>query len=225
MSGIWKVVVEAPIQTVNGGGSKGAVPAPAARGRPHKLGPCFSAEYDELRGGGAGAWTAIWPLHEECGLWLVPAFRLAQECEQGVHCAPWMHKLVLLPRLNTKQSLVSQPTEPAEYSGPVHPGGRGVPAGVRAGGPGPRALQGSIEGSYGLRKTQNNVFGHLGKQSYCGRRHRICGSRLPTSRDTDSDPQTCSLWKTYCGRHNLGQEEGRQVAQCGIRCSQTNQSD
>lgn len=61
VSGIWKVVVDAPIQTANGE-PKGAVPTPAARGHPHKLGPGFPAEHDGLRGGGAGAWAAIWPL-------------------------------------------------------------------------------------------------------------------------------------------------------------------
>lgn len=100
---------------------KGAVRALATRGRPHGLGPGFSAGLAWPRKGGAGAWVEIWPLPEECGLWLVRAFRLAQECEQGVHCAPWMHTLVLLPLLNTSQDLVRHPTEPAERS-PVLPG-------------------------------------------------------------------------------------------------------
>lgn len=74
-----------------------------------------------------------------------------------------MHKLVLLPSLNTRQDLVSHPAEPpAERGGPVHPGeGRG-PGGVRAAGPASRPLQGNAEASYGLGKTQSNVFGYLG---------------------------------------------------------------
>lgn len=113
-------MIHGPIQTANGE-PKGAVIALATRGRPHGLGPGFSAGLACPKRGGAGAWVEIWPLPEECGLWLVQAFRLAQECEQGVHCAPWMHKLVLLPPLNTGQDLVRHPTEPAERS-PVHPG-------------------------------------------------------------------------------------------------------
>lgn len=217
-----KVMVEAPIQTAVRGDPKGSLRAPTARGRPHRLGPRFPAGQ---RGGGAGAWAAIWPLPEECGLWLVPAFRLAQECEQGVHCAPWMHKLVLLPPLNTRQNLVSHPTEPAERGGPVPPGGGGGPGDGWAAGPGPRPLQGSVGASYGLGKTQSNIFGHFGESPFRGRRRKICPSGPPASRDTGSDPQTCSLWETCCVRQSLRQEVERQMTQCEIRCSQTSQSD
>lgn len=100
---------------------QGSRDSPGHQGESARTRVGFSAALAWPRRGGAGGWVEIWPLPEECGLWLVQAFRLAQECEQGVHCAPWMHNLVLLPPLNTRQDLVRHPTEPAERS-PVHPG-------------------------------------------------------------------------------------------------------